>query len=1293
MKPSERRALVLTALPVEYVAVRAYLRDIHEEEDAVGTVYEVGRFSTDESRWTVCLSEVGAGNVGAATQVERALLHFRPSVAFFVGVAGGIKDVGIGDVVVATKVYGYESGKEAMGGFLPRPDVGNSAYRLIQRARAEARKDFWYRNLGQPDTVTVPRVFVGPIAAGEKVIASAESQTAKFLREHYGDALAVEMEGAGFLRALHAHVDTAALVIRGISDLLSGKLDVDRSGSQELASRNAAAFAMAILASLGAAPWADELPSLEKQRRASEYSALQGQSAREQILTRLLSPYDLSEDLARYRDGFVGRLWLEKRLQEWLLTDERLLWITGGPGAGKSAALSFLYERDILAIKALFLFGEYKGESREAKCIETVLWQLCSQMALDATLLDAVKELSRSDPIGMLRTFFRVLERWDARPKKTFIIFLDGLDVLTIRTENRFSADLKRYIAKDAPHWLKFVVGSQPDAPGVRAFGKSVTVRLESELENRADLMQYVTELYGQTDHRVRGDARVNRIVSKSEGLFLYVKLVCRTRTSLNEIDVEALPNGIEELFYDLFLRIVGTQEGSHFSFDRAAAQRYAQDYAIPLSMIITTHTPVLMEDARDVFGLENKRLATQLYSTLRHLLKEDPKAFVLYHPSIKQWITNVDLATEFCLAEDDGHERWIEQGEAACKRLRQKICEGAMGPDHVSEADRRLLRQLPHSLFALQRLDVLHEVLADPEFFFVCYADNISGAFHMWADFCRKANSPGGASDVTGLRGRKAEEQIGYTMNHFVEQLAKQADRRQSDGSTWNRERNEAIGSLCFQMENYESASAWFQKALDVVNDADEVEVKAHLHNYIGESLIRMPGIGDKERAREHFDQAYRLRSSATLGREPTLALVESLHNCGHYYFMTGNPRSALEQYYIKAEELARELPGAPYFVEADACLMAGQCMQSMGETENARRSFEKSMAILDNLQDDNSWRLSWMVVLARKICAAFFLEQREFGIAEEQLVKAWEVANEYFGPYQIKTITCLTELYRVRCQNGRSEGAIAALEEILESYDYFGSPSNSNTFQAVAVLSESVLEIGGVKHARPLLEKYMRKAEQFGETSERALLQHNLGYVYLVGGKVEGAIRFLTEAFESRRRLLDVGDEFTLRTLTLLVPALLQGEMKQKAEEISSCYLAECAANLAMDDVAVYGGLEVLAESLGNDGVESAGSFLETMAQLGRKAKESGKEISATIAEKVGKAIFQLALANRLAGETQNCLEHLKQAISWGALAEKRGTVLLYRGQRMLWDCEDGKEEEQIDWMREVSEWFKTA
>ena len=253
------RAVILTALSIEYLAVRAHLTELHEEMHPQGTIYERGRFSTDNQVWEVGIAEVGAGNAGAAVEAERAISYFKPDVLLFVGIAGGIKDVSIGDVVAATKVYGYESGK-VESQFFTRPKLGQSAYALVQRARSEARKGEWLWRLSSSPSSEL-RVFVAPIAAGEKVVASKESDLFQFLRSSYNDAVAVEMEGFGFLSAVFAYPNIKAIVIRGISDLIEDKnLDAPESGQepeqvrQEKASRHASAFAFELLAKLQTQP-------------------------------------------------------------------------------------------------------------------------------------------------------------------------------------------------------------------------------------------------------------------------------------------------------------------------------------------------------------------------------------------------------------------------------------------------------------------------------------------------------------------------------------------------------------------------------------------------------------------------------------------------------------------------------------------------------------------------------------------------------------------------------------------------------------------------------------------------------------------------------------------------------------------------------------------------------------------------------------------------------------------------------------------------------------------------------
>jgi nucleoside phosphorylase len=242
------RAVILTALSVEYLAVRAHLSELREEVHTQGTVYERGQFLAEGQSWEVRIVEVGPGNPGAAVEAERAIGYFSPDVIFFVGVAGGIKDVTIGDVVAATEVYSYEFGK-AGETFQTRPKSRDADYGLEQRARAEARKGDWLQRLAKvPDPA--PKVFVGPIAAGEKVIASQQSAVFQLLRSHYEDAIAVEMEGFGFLSAVRGHKQVDAIVIRGISDLIDGKANADRGGAQKIAACHASAFAFQMLSKL-----------------------------------------------------------------------------------------------------------------------------------------------------------------------------------------------------------------------------------------------------------------------------------------------------------------------------------------------------------------------------------------------------------------------------------------------------------------------------------------------------------------------------------------------------------------------------------------------------------------------------------------------------------------------------------------------------------------------------------------------------------------------------------------------------------------------------------------------------------------------------------------------------------------------------------------------------------------------------------------------------------------------------------------------------------------------------------
>jgi 5'-methylthioadenosine/S-adenosylhomocysteine nucleosidase len=243
------RAIIVTAIPVEFEAVLSNhdLSDWRIDEHE-GNIYRRGRLSG--TSWELLLIRSGEGNVSAANSTERALQYFKPNVAFFVGVAGGVKDARLGDVVVAREVIYYEFIKVGNGEKAQvRPTGFHCGYNLVQIAYDEVIAKNWLKRLDKLDLDNSPRAFIGTIASGEALVGSRRSTLFKFLKDHYNQAIALEMEGYGFLQACDAN-RIPGLVIRGVSDRLSGKKKADEMGFQEKAASNATAFAIQILVRL-----------------------------------------------------------------------------------------------------------------------------------------------------------------------------------------------------------------------------------------------------------------------------------------------------------------------------------------------------------------------------------------------------------------------------------------------------------------------------------------------------------------------------------------------------------------------------------------------------------------------------------------------------------------------------------------------------------------------------------------------------------------------------------------------------------------------------------------------------------------------------------------------------------------------------------------------------------------------------------------------------------------------------------------------------------------------------------
>jgi len=240
--------VLLTALPLEYAAVRRHLRPTWRESLPSGTIFEVSqaRFRP----WQVVLALAGKGNRSAAVVTERAIARYAPRAVLFVGIAGSLfEGVRLGDVVVATQVHAVHGGREDPDGFKPHPRTWEPSHDLIQRAMQVTVDGRWVDLARSGRSAPSPVVHFQPIAAGEVVRNVREPGRIGAPHACYTDAAAVDMESAGLGQAAVLNASVAVLPIRGISDAARGEKDVtDRQGWQIIAAENAAAFALALVA-------------------------------------------------------------------------------------------------------------------------------------------------------------------------------------------------------------------------------------------------------------------------------------------------------------------------------------------------------------------------------------------------------------------------------------------------------------------------------------------------------------------------------------------------------------------------------------------------------------------------------------------------------------------------------------------------------------------------------------------------------------------------------------------------------------------------------------------------------------------------------------------------------------------------------------------------------------------------------------------------------------------------------------------------------------------------------------
>ena len=230
-----------------------------KETKIAGRVFYSGKLEGKE----IVLVEAGMGKVNAAITSQLLITKFKVEKIIFTGIAGGVSpDLGIGDLVIATKVAQHDYGSIGPQGFspfkpgtLPEGKVNiESVYfktdeKLLNIAMTVSRGitlDKLPEGTIVSEEVRIPKIVSGIIVTGDQFIVSKTKR--KWLLETF-NAMATEMEGGAVAQVCEIN-NVPFLLIRSISDLADEDAEINFEKFVNYAAKNSVLLVKKILSKI-----------------------------------------------------------------------------------------------------------------------------------------------------------------------------------------------------------------------------------------------------------------------------------------------------------------------------------------------------------------------------------------------------------------------------------------------------------------------------------------------------------------------------------------------------------------------------------------------------------------------------------------------------------------------------------------------------------------------------------------------------------------------------------------------------------------------------------------------------------------------------------------------------------------------------------------------------------------------------------------------------------------------------------------------------------------------------------
>lgn len=267
-------------------------------------------------------------------------------------------------------------------------------------------------------------------------------------------------------------------------------------------------------------------------------------------LKSVLKPINESSQIVHLAKDFTGRQKLVQTFDQWLADkNNRVFWLTGYIGSGKSAFAAHLIQKHP-SIACYHFFKRYDQElSDTCRAICSIAYYLSTQLIEYANFL-AVQDLSFVEN-GSIETIFRKLlvepfTRLNIQITEPKVIILDGLDEISEDHQQEFCRLFFDHV-NQLPLWMKILITSRPNVEILRSLDYLVPYKMEQfAVMNMDDVATYV---HKQLHQRSLSLDLGREICRKSEGNFLYAKLLVTMLEKDRGFDITSIPKGFNNIY------------------------------------------------------------------------------------------------------------------------------------------------------------------------------------------------------------------------------------------------------------------------------------------------------------------------------------------------------------------------------------------------------------------------------------------------------------------------------------------------------------------------------------------------------------------------------------------------------------------------------------------------------------------------------------------------------------------------------------------------------------------------